>query len=188
MAGRDTSRPEHPPMAVSDEASEDQLALAREQGAVYGHAVETMVGEVAVDGGSKAAGDYLVGWAVEHAEGMYELRDGELAWVDPDEENCHLEIVVRDAADGRFIPGLRVTATLTRPDGAELGTHHQPFLWHPWLYHYGRNWRVPADGRYGLRVDIEPPAFGRHDPKNGRRFAGQVSVQFDDVNIETGRK
>ncbi len=175
-------------MASSDEADGAQLDLARSQGDAYGAAAETMVSHVASDGGSTAAGDYVVSWAVEEAEGMYELAGSDLVWQEPEQENCHLEVVVRDAADGRFIPGLDVMATLIAQDGSKVGTHRQPFLWHPWLYHYGRNWAVPGDGRYRLQVTIEPPAFGRHDHANGRRFAEPVTVEFDGVRIVTGRK
>lgn len=62
------------------------------------------------------------------------------------------------------------------------------FLWHPWLYHYGRNWTVPRDGTYGLRVRIEPPDFPRHDKENGLRYREPVEVVFDGVHIETGQK
>ena len=51
-----------------------------------------------------------------------------------------LEVAVRDVADGRFIPGLTMYATLLDHNGVEIGTHQQPFLWHSWMYHYGRNW------------------------------------------------
>ncbi|MCL4302561.1 MAG: iron transporter [Anaerolineae bacterium] len=96
--------------------------------------------------------------------------------------------MVRDAADGRFIPGLTVYATLLDSAGREIGTHQQPFLWHPWLYHYGRNWHVPGDGQYTLRVRVEAPDFMRHDKINGQRFATPVTVEFDGVKIETGQK
>ncbi len=188
MTVQHETRPHKPPMTSSDEATQDQLRLARRQGETFGQAVETMVGSVAVDGGSATAGEYVVGWAVEHAEGMYEPRNGGLEWTEPEDDNCHVEVVVRDATDGRFVPGLHVTATLVGSDGKELGTHEQPFLWHPWLYHYGRNWKVPGSGTYGLRVHIDPPTFGRHDPKNGKRFMEPVEVEFEGVSIETGRK
>ncbi len=77
---------------------------------------------------------------------MYEWRDGELVWHEPQDENVHLEISVRDAGDGRFVPCVRVIATLIHADGTEVGTHEQPLLWHPMLYHYGRNWRVARGG------------------------------------------
>jgi hypothetical protein len=61
-------------------------------------------------------------------------------WRDPGEENVHVEVSVRDASGGRFVPGVRVFATLIDPDGNEVGTHEQPLIWHPMIYHYGRNW------------------------------------------------
>lgn len=177
-----------PPMRPSDEAEEKTLQMAREQGKALERALKYMTGEEAHDGGEKPAGDYLVGYAVEEAEGMYEMRDGTLEWKAPQEENVHVEVSVRDAADGRFIPALTVEATLVAADGTEVGTHRQPYLWHPWLYHYGRNWTVPGDGEYTLRVRIEAPNFPRHDKINGLRYRGEVEVEFTGVKIKTGQK
>lgn len=177
-----------PPMRQSDEADREQLRLAREQGDALQRAIDEMTESEAHDGGEKRAGDYLIGYAVEEAEGLYRLEDGELRWHEPEEENVHVEVAVRDGADGRFIPGLEVHATLVGSDGREVGTHRQPFLWHPWLYHYGRNWTVPTDGEYALKVRVETPDFPRHDKKNGKRFAEPVEVEFEGVNIKTGRK
>ena len=177
-----------PPMESSDEAKANMLRMARKQGDALKEAAEFMMKEEADDGGEAHAGDYLVGYAVESAEGMYHLSNGKLEWQDPTSENCHIEVAVRDAADGRFIPGLKVRLTVLDAQGNEVGTHEQPFLWHPWLYHYGRNWKVPGDGSYTFRVHIEPPTFGRHDRKNGLRFAEPVEVEFTGVQIETGQK
>jgi uncharacterized protein involved in high-affinity Fe2+ transport len=123
---------------------------------------------------------------VEEAEGMYEWVDGELVWRDPNGKNLHVEVAVRDAADGRFVPGVRVLATLIDPDGNEVGTHEQPLLWHPMIYHYGRNWTLPADGDYTLRVRVEPPTFMRHDEVNGKRFTEPVEVEFTGVRVQRG--
>jgi hypothetical protein len=171
---------------TTSEATAKQLALATAQGAAYRAALEHMVQEVAHSGGQQEAGDYVVGYAVEEAEGMYHLRDGDLVWHNPDGENAHLEIAVLDAADGRFVPGLTVHASLVSPSGAELGPHRQELVWHPMLYHYARNWELPEDGEYTLRVHIEPPGFMRHDEVNGRRFAAPVDVEFTGVSIERG--
>jgi hypothetical protein len=43
-----------------------------------------------------------------------------------------------------------VTVTLFDSNGEEIATHEQPFLWHPWLYHHGRTWRIP--GKCRVRV------------------------------------
>lgn len=119
-------------------------------------------------GASAPWAEYLVGYAVEDAEGMYELRDGELRWRNPEDgENVHLEVAVCDAADGRFIPALDVTATLISPAGHTVGPHALPLLWHPMLYHYGVDLAVPEDGDYVLRVHVGPPAI--HAPRRGQR-------------------
>lgn len=183
-----TETEQRPPREPSDEATREQLQLATEQGHQYKVALEHMTKKVADDGGEVAVGDYLVGYAVEKAEGMWMWHNGKLEWQEPSDENAHIEIAVRDGADGRFIPGLDVQVTLLDSDGEEIGTHTQPFLWHPWLYHYGRNWQVPGDGTYRLRVSIEPPRFMRHDEKNGKRYEKRETVEFDNVRIKTGQE
>ncbi len=178
---------QRPPMNPnSSEASPDQLELAEAQGKAYRRALEHMANDVADDGGLQEAGDYLVGYAVEEAEGMYELEDGQLVWHNPGDTNLHLEIAVCDAGDGRFVPGLDVTATLVTPGGDELGPHAQKLVWHPMIYHYARNWTLPEDGEYRLRVHIEPAPFMRHDEINGRRFAEPVDVEFPGVKVKRG--
>ncbi len=179
------TRPTDPPMEESDEAEPEELDLARAQGSAYVEALEHMVENVADAGAQQHAGDYIVAIAHEEAEGMYRLRDGELEWHEP-EGNIHIEISVRDAADNRFIPGLNVELTLLDEHGEEVGTETMPFLWHPWLFHYGRNWQIPGDGEYTLRIRIDPPEFMRHDEKNGRRFGETVYVEFADEELETG--
>ncbi|HEX2253339.1 MAG TPA: hypothetical protein VHQ65_08735 [Thermoanaerobaculia bacterium] len=59
-----------PPMRQSDEADRAQLELARKQGEAYERALEHMAEEVADDGDERRAGDYIVAYAVEKAEGM----------------------------------------------------------------------------------------------------------------------
>jgi uncharacterized protein involved in high-affinity Fe2+ transport len=119
---------------------------------------------------------------------MYQYENGKLVWHQPQDENAHIEISVRDRADGRFVPELTVTLTVSDENGKEIGTHQQPFLWHPWLYHYGRNWVLPGSGRYTLRVRIEPPTWSRHDLKNGLRYAEPVEVEFPGAQVDVGQK
>jgi uncharacterized protein involved in high-affinity Fe2+ transport len=182
---KNRTAPSDPPMKSSDEATEAQLAMAREQGRAYVKALEHMVEDVADGGGSAPAGQYVVGFAHEEAEGMYRREGDELVWQEPD-GNIHLEVSVRDAGDDRFVPGLTVFLTLLDENGDEVGTEEMPFLWHPWLYHYGKNWTIPGDGTYTLKVRIEAPSFMRHDEKNGKRYADEVVVEFADVELETG--
>jgi hypothetical protein len=53
---------------------------------------------------------------------MYGWVDGHLRWRDPDGENLHLELSVRDRSDGRLVPAARALATLIAPDGQPVGT------------------------------------------------------------------
>ena len=59
----------------------------------------------------------------------------------------------------------------------------QPLLWHPTIYHYGRDWRAVTDGPHRLRVRVEPPTFMRQDRLNGQRFTEPVEVEFTDVDL-----
>jgi uncharacterized protein involved in high-affinity Fe2+ transport len=176
-----------PAKTASEEADQRQLDLAASEGEAYQRSLKYMIEEVAHTGAMKEAGDYVVGIAQEEAEGMYQLQDGELAFVEPTTENCHLEVAVADVADGRFVPHLSVTARLSAEDGETVGPVDVPFLWHPGLYHYGSNLTVPGDGTYDVRVQIDPPSFGRHDEQNGDRYGDPVEVTFEDVDVKCGQ-
>ena len=176
-----------PPMKSSGETSKEELQLAKSQGEAYTSALKKMSTEVAESGGEKRAGEYIIAYAVEKAEGLYHQKDGKLEWEEPKGKNAHFEIAVRDSSDHRFIPGLDVRLTVLDSEGNEIGQHKMPFLWHPWLYHYGRNWKLPGDGKYTLKVHIDVPKFSRHDKKNGRRYAEPVEVEFKNVQVKTGK-
>ncbi len=172
----------------SKEVDKRQLQLARDEGDAYQKSLAYMIEQVANTGNKKHVGDYIVGIAQEAAEGMYHLRStGELAWEEPDDENCHIEVSVSDASDHRFIPGLDIEATLISEDGETIGPFPVPFLWHPGLYHYGANVTVPGEGTYTARVAIAPARFARHDKTNGNRFADPVEVEFSGLPIKVGQ-
>jgi hypothetical protein len=102
--------------------------------------------------------------------------------------NSHVEVGALDALTGRFLPDLKVRATVLR-DGHELGTMAQPFMWHPWLYHYGENWRVPRSGSYDVRVHADPPPFRRYGPQvAGAAMATAIDTTFHGIRIVTGQK
>lgn len=175
-----------PPLAPSNEASEEELVVALEEGDAYAAALKAMADE---DGAvTRRAGDYLVAFVNEEAEGMYMLEDGDLVWREAaDDANVHLEVAVADAADGRFVPGLSIQVEVTR-GGETFVSTELPFLWHPFLYHYGSNARVPDEGPFDVRVRVGAPTFMRHDPINGKRYAGDVVVEFSGVRFANGRK
>lgn len=178
-------QPSMPPMEPSEESTAAQLQVARKQGEVYHEAVKAMDQESGAQ--IERAGEFEVGIVVENAEGLWQMDGDELRWQNPTDENAHVEVVVCDAADGRFVPGLEIEVTIETSDGREIGTHPMPFLWHPWLYHYGRNWHLPEEGDYRLRVRIAPPTFHRHDHKNGNRYTQPVEVAFT-RHIKPGQK
>ena len=97
-----TTQATDPPMRVSSEASDEQLRMASGQGEAYGKALRA-AGAAA----TCRAGDYLVAFVNDEAEGAYEWDEGELVWreASPD-ANVHLEVAIADGADGRFVPGL----------------------------------------------------------------------------------
>ncbi|MDG4764382.1 iron transporter [Solwaraspora sp. WMMD406] len=181
-----TTSAARPPMRTSNEATDEQLAIARQQGHAYTNALREMAAE---DGAlSRRAGDYVISFVNERAEGMYEYSDGQLVWREASEEaNVHLEVAVADGADGRFVPGLAVEINISR-DGDRVVSAELPFLWHPFLYHYGGNASVPGPGPYDVTVRVAPARFMRHDPVNGKRYATPVEVRFEQVTFANGRK
>ena len=169
-----------------------QLALAKKQGDAFQETLDEMF-QQATDGAQKQVGDYVVAVAVEYAEAWWFYRDPQHFDYKYEEEtsakhNSHIEIAPRDARTGRFLPTGNVRATLRGPDGVSLGTVREHFMWHPWLYHYGDNWRVPAGGKYQIVARFEPPPYRRYGRAAGRRFARPVEVAFDQVEIKTGEK
>ncbi|HEX5879638.1 MAG TPA: hypothetical protein VF468_15190 [Actinomycetota bacterium] len=70
----------------------------------------------------------------------------------------------------------------------ELFSTTMPFLWHPYLYRYGTNAKVPGERSYTVRVRIDPPTWMGHDPVNGRRHERPVDVVFEDRRFAPGRR
>ena len=174
-----------PPIQPSDESTAAQLKLAKAQGHAYARALQAMHKESGAQ--IQRAGDYEIAVVAERAEGMYHASNGQLHWMEPEHENVHVEVAVRDAADGRFVPGLTVRIHVDQADGGHVGAGELPFIWHPWLYHYGQNWWVPGAGDYRVQVRVEPPIWRRHDKVNGLRYQEPVEVEFT-VHVKPGQK
>ncbi len=172
----------------SHEVDEHQLEIAEMEGDAYREALRYMIEEVAHTGRVVEVEDYVVGFAQEEAEGLYRFEDGELVWREPDESmNAHFEVAVLDRDDRRFIPYLEVTMTVVPEEGEKL-SFGLPFIWHPGLFHYGRNVELPGDGIYDIVIRVEPPTFHRHDRDNGDRYTEPVEMEFGGVEISTGRE
>lgn len=168
----------------SDEADERQLTLARDEGDCYQASVTYLLSDVAETGAKARTSEYHVGVAMEEAEGLYRLANNRFTWSEPTaDQNCHLEVVIADAVDGRFLPHLNVEATIDDATGATVGPLSVPFVWHPGLYHYGRNVALSGDGPYSVAVDVAPAPFPRRDERNGRRYTEPVAVRFEELSF-----
>jgi len=166
----------------------EQERLAKKQGEAYQVSYEILMAEdphavVEVD-------DYRIMASFEPAEGMYGPRpDGSLAWETPgDDDNQHFEVIVRDRHDGRFLPGLDVHLRLFDADGQKVAETTVPFIWHPFVFHYGIDGRIPAEGDYTAEVVIPIPRFHRHDEVRGKRYTRDVTVRLGPVHLKPGTK
>jgi hypothetical protein len=182
----------HLPLARVRVDSLRRNELSRAQGVSIERALATMLTGVAVDGGEARVGDYLVAFAVEYAEGFWcPAHDGlvyDYGAEESSRHNAHVEVAVRDAATGRLLPDLDVAATLSL-GGERVATKRQALMWHPWLYHYGENWRVPKSAHtYRLDVSWLPSrCVPRFAAERAPTLRG-ASVSFDDVHIQVGQK
>lgn len=183
-----------------DNLNEELLSasMEKEQGLAsgIGHAYKNALKEMfrrSSAGKDTVSGDYLVAFADEYAEAYwYYNKNKKLTYmvsqVQSSATNAHVEVAICDAKTGRFMHDLTVSTTLYYKDG-ELGTGDEPFMWHPWLYHYGANWRVPRSGRqYRLHVEAQPPVHRRYGRVFGRQFTRPAVADFSGVLIRTGEK
>lgn len=167
---------------------ETKQSVALVQGEAFKKAAE-MMSKIADQFAQTPVGDYVVTLAVEKAEGMYTPQPaGDLQWQIPSaDQNLHLEVAVQDKEDLRFLPELKVHAKIVGTNGNVLGEKIQPFLWHPFLYHYGANWHIPAEDDYIVEIKIEEPSFDRHDQNKGKRYQ-EARVEFGPLKLKPGRK
>jgi hypothetical protein len=180
-------REDHMPDIDSpDEKQQEQLVL--KQGDAYRASYNMLMAE---DPHTEAAvADYRVTASFEPAEGMYEPDvDGGLAWTTPkDGANQHLEVIVRDRRDGRFIPYLDVHLRLLDQEGTVVLDTAVPFIWHPFVLHYGVDGTIPGEGDYMPEVTIPAPRFPRHDEVRGKRYEQDVTIRLAPVHLEPGVK
>lgn len=168
------------------EDNEKKIALAENQGKAFSEALDYM--KNMDNHAEKTVEDYIISLASEEAEGTYQLKNGKLEWQVPKEEfNTHLEIVVRDKKDKRFIPGLKIKARVFDENEKLVVEKECPFFWHPFLYHYGVMLEIPKEGKYTVEVSFPAPDFHRHDEIKGKRFEKGVQVKIP-IEMETGRE
>lgn len=169
------------------EDNEKKIALAEAQGKAFTAALEYM--KEMDNHVAKEVGDYIISLASEEAEGTYSFTNGKLQWHVPREKaNSHLEIVVQDKKDKRFIPNLQITGKVYDENDKLVTEAKFPFLWHPFLYHYGAMLEIPKEGKYTIQVTFPAPDFHRHDEIKGKRYEEGVDVRIGPIELETGRE
>ncbi|GJG86120.1 hypothetical protein tb265_13010 [Gemmatimonadetes bacterium T265] len=140
-AGRGTA-PSLPPFEASDEATPEELERARDQGNAVRQELVWVRAHEAAASAEMAVGEYRLAYAVTPALPYAEPgAGGRLVRHDPAPGEVHLGVVVRDAADGRVVPGLTVRTTLVDAGGRTLDARPLPFGWYPVLHRYGDNLR-----------------------------------------------
>jgi uncharacterized protein involved in high-affinity Fe2+ transport len=178
-------------MQTLSDKMEAAQSLAKKAGEAYSNTLQTMYKQ-ANDGKDTTTGDYFLACAVEYSEGYWYLKQQKLVYEMTNElsaaHNAHVEVVARDVRTGRFLHDLHVTATLYDNTGKKINTKMEMFMWHPWLYHYGENWRVPHAGKYRVHVHIDPPAYRRYGQTLGKQFVMPADMDFTDITIKTGQK
>lgn len=171
-------------MEIEDNAR--KIELAEKQGKAFSEALDYM--KNMDNHAEKTVDDYIISLASEEAEGTYQLKNGKLEWHVPKKEfNTHLEIVVRDKKDQRFIPGLNIKAKVFNEKDELVVEKDCPFLWHPFLYHYGAMFEIPKEGKYTVEVSFPAPEFHRHDEIKGKRYEKGVQIRIP-IEMETGRE
>ena len=146
----------------------------------------------ATSGAEQQAGGMIVTYAIEYAESFWRFSpSGHFRYTIGNERsnvtNAHLEIAPRDPRTGRFIPAATVTTQTLGPDGGSP-KQDTPMLWHSWLYHFGKNVRVPHSGLYTLNVTVTPTPLAHYGRQTGNSWWAPVSVSFAQARIKTGTK
>jgi hypothetical protein len=173
---------------IPDAQTKDTLKQA--QGNAYTDALNYLA-KIVDYSDSTIIDDYIITLAAEESEGMYyESEDSDkITWHTPDkDQNQHIEIVVQDKDDKRFLPELEITAEVIDGEQNSMGVKSCPFLWHPYIFHYGSMWNLSGKGTYSVKLTIKRPKFGRHDEVFGKRYLRDVAVTFDNVQITPSRE
>lgn len=151
----------------------------------------TALWQESISGIEKPSGDYFVAYALDYSGLELPLAGVKLHPKNLIEftgkENASLTLLVRDSRTGRVIAGLKPQAILAATDGKLYGPGELPLVLPTWLYHYGRNIRIPRKGLYQLRVHFDAPGFRRWG-RQSERFAAPAEIDFDGVSLQPGKK
>ena len=106
-------------VSIPDEKAKKKLKIA--QGNAFSDSLNYL-SEIVEYSESSETDDYIVTLAAEEAEGLYYFSDkdsGSLSWHPPGKDaNQHLEVVVQDKDDKRFLPNLEIQVELFDETGS----------------------------------------------------------------------
>jgi uncharacterized protein involved in high-affinity Fe2+ transport len=133
----------------------------------------------------KKVDDYIITAAIEPAVGMYVMGlDKSLEWESPQGfGDLHVEIVVQDRDDRRFVPHLEVSAKVYDKEHKVITESEAPFMWHPYIFHYGFDMTVPDEGDYFIEVRIKAPKFHRHKKDHGKRYSDDIEIKLSPLRL-----
>ena len=158
------------------------MHLARLQGDAYAQAAAYLLSEASAIGAEGRVGGYWISY-VAGVETGTDPPNGTRDQGDIDAGMVLLGVIVRDAADGRFVPGLQVVVTVVEPGGSEIGCHEHPLLWHPLVHQYALAWALPRAVPLRLRVSIAWTPVVQKSRSYCNRLATSVEIEFSDVII-----
>lgn len=166
-------------------SKEQQLAI--KQGEAYTEALQYL--KSLQTHAETEAGDYIVTILSEKAVGFYAVQpEGDTQWELPlASQNLYIKIVVRDKIDLRLIPSLKIYCHLMDASGNPVADQETPFVWHPFLYHYGDNFEVPQEAEYMVEIIIEKPKFKRYDENVGDRYKEDETIKLGPLHLVPGR-
>jgi hypothetical protein len=174
---------EHPEITPDrEEATQRAMHLARLQGDAYAQAAAHLLSEASGLGAECRVGGYRIGY-VARVEAGTDPPGGGCEHGDIEAGMVSLGVIVRDAADGRFVPGLQVVVTILAANGSELGCHTHPLLWHPVVHQYARDWALPRVVPLRVRVSIVSTPHVQRSRIYADRLADSVEIEFSDVII-----
>ena len=137
--------------------------------------------------GHRVVGDYLIAYMVEKPRSLQFLRGGKLMEEKLQKENAYIGVAVHSTSDYHFIDNLSVTVTVIDEMGNLIGKQQHLYHQRPELHHYGKNWILPGDGLFTLRVIIEDQDLKMEGSMKHISSSGLVEVEFNGVKIETGK-
>jgi hypothetical protein len=161
------------------------MHLARLQGDAYAQAAAHVLSEASGLGAEARVGGYRIGY-IARVEAGTETLGATCEHGDVELGTVSLGVIVRDAADGRFVPGLQVAVTIMEANGSELGCHSHALLWHPVAHQYARDWTLPRVVPLRVRVSVASTPLLRRSEIYSDRLAESVEIEFADVMIPSG--